>query len=598
MAEQISDAKIKATEKEHSESFDSIFVNDGDKVRQVTKEKARELMGVTGAETAIDKLNTDLASAVSEIQKNTEADAETKRKLDFMWKLNQGISYQYETDANSAYQKDIPSGAKAACVNKIGGKTVAWNQLISQSESTYTNNGITFKRNNDGSITINGTATDKAYYQFTSIKSVVGHKYLVKGGISTSVYVNSFIGINCIDSGNGIIAKSTSEENNWVRLTIESGTVCENIKVIPQIFDLTQMFGSGNEPSTVAEFESMFPADYYPYDAGTLMSAQVNEVVEQGKNLIDLTNVVSFTGGINYKCIPNKLKNNTKYTFSVINQNNYTGKFALYTDTNGESSLSTGTGVLISVAYVAIGSSRTFITPENVEDFPYLALCGNDATCGVQYFDEYDFQLEKGESATPYSPYHKTAYQIPQAITQLDGYGIGITDDVCNYVDFETKTYHQLVGSVDLGTLGWTRYDSENVRFQTERFNIKPVEKGLTPNIICASYSCVTGSYFDDNKTVDKTIRVDNSGNYIYLRNLSYTDVNSLKSALSGVMLYYELAEEVVTDISDIIGYTFQNPLEVEACGTLTFKNSNGDDYRIPVPNEEEYLIALAEVTA
>jgi hypothetical protein len=49
-------------------------------------------------------------------------------------------------------------------------------------------------------------------------------------------------------------------------------------------------------------------------------------------------------------------------------------------------------------------------------------------------------------------------------------------------------------------------------------------------------------------------------------------------------------------DISDIIGDTFQEPLAVEAGGTLTFKNSHGDDYRIPVPSSEEYVISLAEV--
>lgn len=51
-----------------------------------------------------------------------------------------------------------------------------------------------------------------------------------------------------------------------------------------------------------------------------------------------------------------------------------------------------------------------------------------------------------------------------------------------------------------------------------------------------------------------------------------------------------------IIDISDIIGDTFQEPFEVEAGGTLMFKNSNGDDYRIPVPSTEEYLVSLAEV--
>ena len=49
-------------------------------------------------------------------------------------------------------------------------------------------------------------------------------------------------------------------------------------------------------------------------------------------------------------------------------------------------------------------------------------------------------------------------------------------------------------------------------------------------------------------------------------------------------------------DISDIIGDTFKEPFEAEAGGTLTFKNSHGDDYRIPVSSSEEYLVSLAEV--
>lgn len=59
---------------------------------------------------------------------------------------------------------------------------------------------------------------------------------------------------------------------------------------------------------------------------------------------------------------------------------------------------------------------------------------------------------------------------------------------------------------------------------------------------------------------------------------------------------YFELTDEEVTDISDIIGDAFQEPFEVESGGTLTFQNSHGDDYRIPVSSTEEYLVSLAEV--
>ena len=52
----------------------------------------------------------------------------------------------------------------------------------------------------------------------------------------------------------------------------------------------------------------------------------------------------------------------------------------------------------------------------------------------------------------------------------------------------------------------------------------------------------------------------------------------------------------IITDISTLIDDDFLRNIEVEAGGSITFKNSNGDDYRIPVPNEEEYIVKLSEV--
>ena len=38
------------------------------------------------------------------------------------------------------------------------------------------------------------------------------------------------------------------------------------------VIDLTQMFGEGKEPSTVEEFEALFPNDYYDYDEGSMLN--------------------------------------------------------------------------------------------------------------------------------------------------------------------------------------------------------------------------------------------------------------------------------------------------------------------------------------
>lgn len=51
----------------------------------------------------------------------------------------------------------------------------------------------------------------------------------------------------------------------------------------------------------------------------------------------------------------------------------------------------------------------------------------------------------------------------------------------------------------------------------------------------------------------------------------------------------------IVTDISTLIPDDFLRNIEVEAGGSVTFKSGN-DDYRIPVPSEEEYVVKLSEV--
>lgn len=71
------------------------------------------------------------------------------------------------------------------------------------------------------------------------------------------------------------------------------------------------------------------------------------------------------------------------------------------------------------------------------------------------------------------------------------------------------------------------------------------------------------------------------------------------KTVSSGdpIIIYYELAELIVTDISDIIKDTFQEPINVESGeGSFTFKNSNGDGYQVAVPSGIQYVVSLKEV--
>lgn len=194
-----------------------------------------------------------------------------------------------------------------------------------------------------------------------------------------------------------------------------------------------------------------------------------------------------------------------------------------------------------------------------------------------------------------------TAYPIPEAIKALPGYGWS-AGTARNYVDYENKRYVQCVGSVDLGTLTWMKTSSQSVG----DYFYAPVSAigfkrlgafGITVhNILCSKYITVARN---PNAFVDKTIVLDGDStavSQIQVKDTAYTDATAFKQAMQGVTLYYELANPIVTDISDLIPDDFLRNIEVEAGGSITFKNSNGDDYRIPVPSEEEYVVKLSEV--
>lgn len=190
-----------------------------------------------------------------------------------------------------------------------------------------------------------------------------------------------------------------------------------------------------------------------------------------------------------------------------------------------------------------------------------------------------------------------TAYPIPEPIRNLPGYGWS-AGTAKNWVDYENKKYYQCVGSVDLGTLNWVAGDSGKVGFQTSQVTGQKLTKNynILPNIICSKYLAKTQNAMWGKTSVTGITTNASVDGYVYVNDTSYTDATAFKQAMSGVILYYELASPIVTDISTLIDDDFLRNIEVEAKGSITFKNSNGDSYRIPVPNEEEYIVKLSEV--
>lgn len=141
--------------------------------------------------------------------------------------------------------------------------------------ATQTINGVTFINNGDGTITANGTATDRAVLLLAENLPVICGKGLIIGD-PTPGY--AFINYPFYDGSHNWVADNASYEGKGkiftgrdaavtadLYIAIEGGHTANNLVFKPQLFDLTEMYGAGNEPTTVAEFREKFPDDLYPY---------------------------------------------------------------------------------------------------------------------------------------------------------------------------------------------------------------------------------------------------------------------------------------------------------------------------------------------
>lgn len=336
---------------------------------------------------------------------------------------------------------------------------------------------------------------------------------------------------------------------------------------------------------------------------GEIVSAGTESIVEQGKNLFDYTDKIYY--GANVSKVENGVIYTKQLLTTILNIPTIVGK--KYTLSLKTKTLSTNQGVLQwslqkgkNTAYADDSSLikkvvGTVANTEYQETVTFTATTDFVSLCGLTTM-VYDVQLENGDTATNYSPFYQTAYPIPEAIRNLPGYGWS-AGTAKNYVDYENKKYVQCVDSVDLGALNWVAGSTGKVNFQTSQVIGQKLTKSysIAPNFMCLKYSTKTQDELWGKPNVIGITAAANVDGFVYVNDTSYTDVTAFKQAMQGVILYYELANPIITDISNLIDDDFLRNVEVEAGGSITFRSSN-DSYRIPVPSEEEYIVKLSEI--
>ena len=428
---------------------------------------------VSGLQQQLAETKATLTSTQDELKK-------AQRAIQFQAELNQGQTWDFETDTQEAYQRQVPSGAKTGAVMEYGGKSRKGYQILTDNfPATSTNLSVTKK---DRYSYVLETLSDVIYMQSGVTQKASGKagKYTLHG---------------TINGKGGLIVRFMDDNNNKIiETTIQATSSVSTIDVQKPFANLQLVFignsvsvpaGTRTEISKIMLESGDTAHAWEPY-ADSLLSAKVDEV-------------------------------------RVVN---------------------------------AAGDSTD-------------------------------------------------AYPIPSAVSNLPGYGwsAGSASNTIERTDTGWQ-YVQRVGGVDLGMLDW--YDGSSAtsaRCMTSRTkpdNVKiPIDSSNVPNVICKTYDRVSPAETWLCTKEGITINTINGTTIVYDSQYSTAESPAaFKQHVQGVILYYELATPITTDITALMGDALA-PFWVEAGGSITLHHPKADEgFAIDVPAKIQYITKLSEVSA
>lgn len=436
-----------------------------------------------------------------------------------------------------------------AFIRRVKGNSVVFNQLVK--DNGYSNNGVVTTFNN-GVFTLAGTPTSTYFNTSEAMPLVLGHTMLLQvfvvanpknvkarfGDLNQNVYIP-------IDTGGGVIYTASGQVNHYLGFYDRDLTNIDftGLQIFQMVVDLTAMFGTGNEPTTVEEFRALYPNSYYPYNPGELRNFACSGIKTVGFNQWDEQwemGYISTDNGINgpsttcirsanfIKCLPDTEYSATKPTRRIL--------IAFYD---------------FSKQYIGnVSTQNLFTTPTNCAFIRFFVEYGTTVST---YNHDICINLHHtGYRDGEYEPYKEVSHAL--TLSQITN-GEPLRKAGSVYDEINETEYIRRVGVVDMGTLIWVAEGNNIfVVYQMPNMIVTTTDNSRLDGLFCAKYA--TDSTPDVGPAMaDKTMKRHQGR--LYLRDTSFTDVPSLKASLSGVLLQYELAEPIVTPIETPIDFNY-----------------------------------------
>lgn len=352
--------------------------------------------------------------------------ANMKRAIKFQAELNKGQTWDFETDTQEAYQRQVPSGAKAGAVMEISGKTRRGKNVLPLVLSGSEQN--VFATVSGATISVKNTSTKNCYPQTEWFELPAGTYCAVQSDKNIETYLQLVSGdYSHVLKGLGYIV-FTLDATTPVRYMLSVGGGI-NISMAIQTV-------RGSTPDY----------DFEPYTP-ELVSALVDEVRIAGKNVAQPISAFSKSG------VTMSVDKDGVYHFSGT-------ATAVVGATSPKFTLPAGTytvsveAALPANVYLSISSiTKLMVGPNTVKTgnfeggFAYIYLYVGK---GVVMDDvSIAFQVERGTTRTAYVPYQQpSTHPIPATVRNLPGYGWS-AGNVANTVERTDNgwQYVQRVGS-------------------------------------------------------------------------------------------------------------------------------------------------------
>ena len=457
--------------------------------------------------------------------------------------LREGEEFTYRESPTTISGNAIISGIK--------GNTLVWNQLIEKGNMT---DGWIFSNATgsyaDNVLTFTASATNGFVRPNSPQNIIANHKYLgiidIKGVSSFATYIyftgdnGSHFNVNVTTNWQTVarVFTNPSTGSNWYPRIFDarqSGWDAISVRNC-MLIDLTQMFGTGNEPTSVSDFTSLFPLSYYQYDSGSLLSFNGTGIKTTGKNLLPLPNAETKNGVT--------LRHNADGSITFTGTATSLTYFDFFPSGDFDSNFFEGCIVTLDGAttsgyfYIRVSKSDR-VGLQAIYNNSTVSNNGNGLYLAYRIAQGYSFPSDgmtikqmmrfAGADAS-FEPYKESVTSLPT----LTYFPTGMKSAGNVYDELTPSKAITRIGAVDLGSLSWSAINGVMKATISD-------SKG-NGECICVPYISTTATVVNA-KTEDKVVALDNIDR-VCVYDSAYTSASDFKTAMSGVYLNYELSTE------------------------------------------------------